>query len=119
MGKNSPVLLDLLGPVGAASEWAPVAKLLETEPETSREPAAGAFRVSVSGPAGEQLPLPPEWQKAVFKMIREALAGRHVQVKAELGSEIGTEELAGLLGLSRPTVINLLEDRAIPFHTTP
>jgi len=80
-------------------------------------PAGGPLHVFVSGPGGERLSLPPEWDRAVIRMLREALAGRHVEVRATLGEEISTSELADLLGVSRPTAANLVDSGAIPPST--
>lgn len=82
-----------------------------------RSVAGGALHVFVTGPGGERLSLPPEWERAVIRMLREALAGRHVEVRATLGEEISTSELADLLGVSRPTAANLVDSGAIPPST--
>ena len=82
-----------------------------------RTPPGEALHVFVTGPGGERLSLPPEWERAVLRMLREALAGRHVEVRATLGEEISTSELADLLGVSRPTAANLVDSGAIPPST--
>ena len=127
-------LLDLLAPFRPDANAAEaVVRLVEQlpsavpeseEPTVLREkgsdknsPIRQALHVFVTGPGGERLSLPPEWERAVLRMLREALAGRHVEVRATLGEEIGTSELADLLGVSRPTAANLVDSGAIPPST--
>ena len=128
-------LLDLLAPFRPDADAAEaVVRLVEQippsaapesdEPGSVREkgsdkpsPTREALHVFVTGPGGERLALPPEWERAVLRMLREALAGRHVEVRATLGEEIGTSELADLLGVSRPTAANLIDTGAIPPST--
>lgn len=128
-------LLDLLAPFRPSTKAAEaVVRLVEqTLPSVASESeelttqrgtgsdkrsvAGGALHVFVTGPGGERLSLPPEWERAVIRMLREALAGRHVEVRATLGEEISTSELADLLGVSRPTAANLVDSGAIPPST--
>lgn len=131
---DTHALVDLLAPFrpdGNAAEA--VVRLVEQMPSATREsdepdttrgrgsdgrtPAGEALHVVVTGPGGERFSLPPEWERAVLRMLQEALAGRHVEVRATLSEEIGTSELADLLGVSRPTAANLIDSGAIPTST--
>ena len=127
-------LLDLLAPFRPNADAAQaIVRLVEQLPSSTPEseeratlrgrgsdshsPVGQALHVFVTGPGGERLSLPPEWERAVLGMLREALAGRHVEVRATLGEEISTSELADLLGVSRPTAANLVDSGAIPPST--
>ena len=64
---------------------------------------------------GEQIPLPPE----VYALLRQAVDVMR-QGKATLVAPqsllLTTQEAADFLGVSRPTLVKLLEDGAIPFE---
>lgn len=64
---------------------------------------------------GEQIPLPRE----VYRVVRQAVEVMR-QGKATLVAPqsllLTTQEAADLLGVSRPTLVKLLEDGAIPFE---
>ena len=70
---------------------------------------------TLSGPSGERLVLPP----AVFEVLRDVVAamahGQAVTI-APVHQRLTTQEAADLLGVSRPTLVKLLESGAIPFE---
>jgi excisionase family DNA binding protein len=77
---------------------------------TRRAPGA-----ALVGPAGERLELPPE----VFEILREvveALAGGLAITIAPHQMILSTSEAADILGVSRPTLVRLLESGGIPFE---
>jgi len=77
---------------------------------TRRVPAA-----ALVGPDGERLELPPE----VFEILREvveALAGGLAITIAPHQMVLSTSEAADILGVSRPTLVRLLEAGEIPFE---
>ena len=70
---------------------------------------------TITGPNGEHLVLPPE----VFEVLRDVVAamakGQAVTI-APVHQRLTTQEAADLLGISRPTLVKLLESGDIPFE---
>lgn len=70
---------------------------------------------TVTGPNGEHLVLPPE----LFEVLRDVVAamaqGQAVTI-APVHQRLTTQEAADLLGISRPTLVKLLESGEIPFE---
>lgn len=70
---------------------------------------------TLSGPNGERLVLPPE----VFEVLRdvvEAMAHGQAVTISPVHQRLTTQEAADLLGVSRPTLVKLLELGEIPFE---
>jgi excisionase family DNA binding protein len=67
------------------------------------------------GPDGEQVPLPAEVYR-VLRQVVEVIGQGKATLVAPQGLLLTTQEAADFLGVSRPTLVKLLEDGAIPFE---
>ena len=71
--------------------------------ETSGEPAL------LVGPTGERVLLPPEVYQVLVQVVRAMRGGRAISLAPT------TQQAANFLGISRPTLVKLLEAGEIPF----
>lgn len=67
------------------------------------------------GPDGEQVPLPAEVYRVLRQVVDVMRQGKATLV-APQGMLLTTQEAADFLGISRPTLVKLLEDGAIAFE---
>ncbi len=67
------------------------------------------------GPDGEQIPLPAEVYRVLRQVVDVMRQGKATLV-APQGLLLTTQEAADFLGISRPTLVKLLEDGAIAFE---
>lgn len=74
------------------------------------EPAA------LLGPDGEQIPLPLEVYSTLTQIV-EAMRAHRAVIVAPVDQKLSTQEAADYLGISRPTLIKLLESGKIPYET--
>lgn len=76
---------------------------------------AGAGTTRLVGPHGESIVLPA----AAFEALKAVVTGMAQGIAMTLvpsGHELTTQQAAEILRISRPSLIRLLEDGAIPFH---
>ncbi|MHB1534153.1 MAG: excisionase family DNA-binding protein, partial [Acidimicrobiales bacterium] len=66
------------------------------------------------GPGGEQAPLPAEVYP-VLRQVVDVMRQGQATLVAPKGLLLTTQEAADFLGVSRPTLVKLLEDGVIPF----
>ncbi|GAA2073186.1 helix-turn-helix domain-containing protein [Actinomadura alba] len=67
------------------------------------------------GPSGEHISIPPELFE-VLRAVVTAMANGQAVTVAPHNQTLTTQEAADLLGVSRPTLVRLLEDGEIPFE---
>lgn len=70
---------------------------------------------TLSGPNGEQLVLPAEVFTVLHEVVEAMSNGQAVTI-APLHQRLTTQEAAELLGISRPTLVKLLEEGEIPYE---
>jgi excisionase family DNA binding protein len=75
----------------------------------------GSGDAAMVAPDGTLVHLPPAVYDVLSQVIAAMRAGRAITV-APLAQRLTTQEAADLLGISRPTLIKLLEDGKIPFE---
>ncbi|NYI71349.1 excisionase family DNA binding protein [Naumannella cuiyingiana] len=75
---------------------------------------ASADRPALIGPHNELIPLPPEAFEVLAQVYEAMKRGLAIHV-APLNAQLTTQEAANYLGISRPTLVKLLESGAIPF----
>lgn len=71
-------------------------------------------RPALVGPHNEQIPLPREAFEVLLQVFEAMNQGLAIQV-APLSARLTTQEAANYLGVSRPTLVKLLETGLIPF----
>lgn len=89
----------------ATEEFAGVLEALAT---------ASTVRPALVGPHNEQIPLPREAFEVLLQVYEAMKRGLAIHV-APLNAQLTTQEAANYLGISRPTLVKLLESGAIPF----
>lgn len=89
------------------------ASLMELASQLEHLDAGGA--VTLTGPGGEQLNVPPEVIEVLRDVVRVMARGQAVMF-APIRTRLTTQEAADLLGVSRPTLVKLLEAKEIPFE---
>jgi excisionase family DNA binding protein len=99
----STLIPETAGPEKEEKErYARLAAMLAREP------------VEMVGADGERLALSPRTQQIVRKIV-ESLAADHVIIMHSMKKDLTTQQAADLLNVSRPYLIKLLEDGAIPY----
>jgi excisionase family DNA binding protein len=67
------------------------------------------------GPDGEQVPLPAEVYQVVVDVVAAMREGKVITLVPRT-QRLTTQEAADFLGVSRPTLVKLLEDGKIPYE---
>ena len=67
------------------------------------------------GPDAHEITIPPSLYAVLLEALRLLTDGNGVSVLPAT-AELTTQQAADLLNVSRPSVVKLLEDGAIPFH---
>jgi excisionase family DNA binding protein len=77
--------------------------------------ANGGTRAALVDPNGHQRPIPEDVFR-VLEQVTNALAGGHGITVAPNEMRMTTQQAADFLGISRPTLVKLLESGQIPFE---
>jgi excisionase family DNA binding protein len=77
------------------------------------EPSEAAYLIS---PDGQRVALPAQVYEALALVVRAMAEGQAVTIVPQ-NRTIGTKEAADLLGISRPTLVKLLNEGKIPYTT--
>ena len=85
--------------------------------ESALKKLANKDGAKIVGPNNEQIELPASVVRALTEIVRYLAQGQIVTV-VPLSRELTTQEAADLLNMSRPYLIKLLEQGAIPFSKT-
>ena len=67
------------------------------------------------GPKGDEIELPDELHTVIGAAVHALLAGRAVGI-APFRTLLSTQEAANRIGISRPTLVKLLDEGEIPFE---
>jgi len=92
--------------------------VLPPEDATSLDPLAALLQqdsARLIAPDGYTVDLPPEVYDVLVDVVAALKSGQAVTV-APMSTRLSTSQAADLLGISRPTLIKLLEDGAIPYE---
>lgn len=76
---------------------------------------SAAPHAALVAPDGTLVRLPPAVYDVLVQVIMAMRAGRAITI-APLAQRLTTQEAADLLGISRPTLVKLLEEGKIPFE---
>ena len=76
--------------------------------------AAGAYAL-ISPDGGERVAVPAELHRVLLQVVEAMNQGLAVSITPQT-LQLTTQQAADLLGISRPTVIKLLEDDQIPYE---
>lgn len=95
----------VLPPKDAARTLAPITALLRQRKTAELVAADGHTRI----------PLPDEVFEVLQEVAQAMLDGKAIRITA-LGQRLTTSQAASMLGISRPTLIKLLEERKIPYE---
>lgn len=79
--------------------------------------AQGSSKAALVDPDGNPRPIPDEIFRILDQVTNALAAGEGITVLAQ-GMSLTTQQAANFLGISRPTLVRLLEDGAIP-HEKP
>ncbi len=92
-----------------------LARLLNGLPTADDVPGAGGAQAVLVGPDGQSVPIPAEVYEALVQVVDALRAGRAITL-APHAQRLTTQQAAELLGVSRPTLIKLLETGKISYE---
>jgi excisionase family DNA binding protein len=80
---------------------------------TLKKPGAARLR----GPRGEEMIIPQSLYAVLVQAVKQLMSGRAISIVPVM-SALTTQQAAEILNVSRPFLVKLLEEGAIPFHMT-
>ena len=83
----------------------------------ARQPATAQRRAVLQSPEGERLELPVSIYKVLVAAVAAMVQGDSVSI-VPVHQELTTQQAADLLHVSRPHLVQLLEEGEIPHHKT-
>ncbi len=104
MSTDAAVRRDVVFPPQDLQSLGELARFVETH----REPAL------LVGPNGERVLLPPEVYQVLVQVVRAMRGGQAISLAPAI-QRLTTQQAANFLGISRPTLVKLLEAGEIPF----
>ncbi len=87
---------------------------MEAMLDLSRFLARVTAPAALLGPDGQTVPLPMEAYQVLVKVVESMQAGKAITV-APLDQRLTTQEAADFIGISRPTLVKLLEEGEIAY----
>jgi excisionase family DNA binding protein len=72
-------------------------------------------KARLRGPHGEEMIIPHSLYTALLQAVKQLMSGRAISI-VPVTAELTTQQAADMLNVSRPFVVKLLEEGAIPFH---
>lgn len=111
---TSAARLETYLPEAGGGTIAQVCDFLAAHERAGRDRPASRYFLASSSPA-DRVELPAEVYR-VLRQVVEALRQGFAVTVAPLAQTLTTQQAADLLGVSRPTVIKLLDDGKIPFE---
>src|SRR5262245_35471892 len=72
-------------------------------------------KARLRGPHGEEMIIPHSLYAVLVQAVRQLMSGRAISI-VPITAELTTQQAADMLNVSRPFVVKLLEEGALPFH---
>jgi excisionase family DNA binding protein len=72
-------------------------------------------KARLRGPHGEEMIIPHSLYTVLVQAVKQLMSGRAISI-VPVTAELTTQQAADMLNVSRPFVVKLLEEGAIPFH---
>ncbi|MHB1576516.1 MAG: excisionase family DNA-binding protein [Candidatus Dormibacteria bacterium] len=104
MTTDTTVRRDVIFPPQDLQSLGQLARFVETHGEPAR----------LVGPNGERVLLPPEVYQVLVQVVDAMRGGKAISL-APTTQRLTTQQAANFLGISRPTLVKLLEAGEIPF----
>lgn len=78
-------------------------------------PSKRPGKARLRGPHGEEMIIPHSLYAVLVQAVKQLMSGRAISIVPVM-AELTTQQAADMLNVSRPFVVKLLEEGAIPLH---